>query len=121
MFIQVDEEDMTNDWLKRYDQRRGKVYYYSPSRRKSVWKLPTESTNQKQLENRPKSRGQSSSISLDFDGRKASRSLSSGEAGHESFSLVRDGNWISVVDKKTQRTYWYNRATRETSWEKPNQ
>ena len=29
--------------------------------------------------------------------------------------------WISAVDPKSQRTYWYHRITRESSWKNPNE
>ena len=56
----------------------------------------------------------------------SSSSSSSGATGDGNDASVASGSeqaeenaWVSYVDKKSGRTYWYNKVTKKAQWEKP--
>ena len=121
-----DDDGHPDDWVEGWDDVRMKKYYYSKSRKKSVWKLPDGGKGA----SRPASRA-SSPVGGNSRGGAHSNSTSS---------------WVPVFDPKSQRQYWYHRwvfiwlyltlsgqwrqdfdchlsfsITRQTSWTNPSE
>jgi hypothetical protein len=121
------DDGYPNDWVEGWDDIRQRKYYYSKSRKKSVWRLPEGASAT--TGSRQSSRASSPVISSSAKaGNGASyRTASPRKMTEFSNPLVRgaspatnsmsngpnnatsDTSWVEAYDQKLQRQYWYHK------------
>jgi len=79
-------------WKKVLDEKSGNYYYYNKKEKVTQWEVPE--CMREDVE--------------DSDDEEPTKE-----------APMPKNEWRSKVDSKTGRTYYYNKALKETSWEKP--
>jgi len=85
-------------WIKDYDDKRQRSYYYNPARQEIVWKTPPP----------PKSNNK---------GASTSRTSSSSKAQWLQQRLPSGSVWKVAYDRSQRKPYYYNPTTQESKWE----
>ena len=110
-------------WRKAYDQKSGKPYFYNVQTKVRQWTVPDG-----WVESDPTVKGAVGlTESLGPPSVSPSRKLLSSSIvdratlSRERLEFPEVPTWKEAVDPKTGRTYWYNKMTRETQWNKPEE
>lgn len=84
-------------WIAKEDPTTGKTYYYNKETRETTWKQPT-----------------------DYVDPAASTVVAPAPASvPATAALATDNDWVAKLDPKSEKMYYYNRKTKETTWEMP--
>mmetsp|Transcript_12101 Transcript_12101/g.18287 ORF Transcript_12101/g.18287 Transcript_12101/m.18287 type:complete len:803 (+) Transcript_12101:197-2605(+) len=123
-----------DDWVACVDPKTGKTYYYSASRKKSVWAPPVtlssgsrSSTPTGSRASTPAGGSRSSSREgrVTFASTPVSRQQRAASPAGSNSSQRSGGSssnqWAKAIDRKTGKTYWYNRTTGVSTWKRPTE
>ena len=82
-----------NQWVEKFDDKTQRKYWYNPESKKTTWSDPNAvSTAAAPV---------------------ATATPSSGD------TTSKDDEWLKRLDEKSGRPYWYNPATKKTTWNDP--
>lgn len=125
------EDPLPPGWVKMYDEKHGKYYYYSKALQKTSWIKPAmpialNQTQQQQQQRPQQSPGRQASQSNLYGSQRGTlpRQQSQGNIQaqqRQQQQEVLPPGWIKLADSKTGRVYYYNKALQKTSWTKPTQ
>jgi len=87
-----EEDELPPGWTEVTDKKTGKTYYYNKNTKKTSWKRPEPEEEIPEPEEE--------------------------EAPEPEEDELPPG-WTEVTDKKTGKTYYYNKNTKKTSWKRP--
>jgi len=93
---EVKSPKLPPDWAEVKDPKSGKVYYYNKKTKKTSWTPP---------EPEPEPEPAAAEPEPQPEPEPAADALPPG--------------WTEAVDPRSGKTYYYNKATKETSWKKP--
>ena len=92
-------------WVEKYDPKNKRKYYVNKQTGKSSWTKPDEPYRSLAEQGRT-------------DGEESTPDPNRASPRKKSSASLKTG-WVSGIDPKTKRTYYYNRSTKETTWKKP--
>jgi len=87
-----EEAPLPPGWTEVTDKKTGKTYYYHKATKKTSWKRPEPEPEPEEEEEIPEPEPEEDTL---------------------------PPGWTEVTDKKTGKTYYYNKATKKTSWKRP--
>lgn len=122
-----DPENTAMYWNVVQDPKTGRMYYYNKATKSTSWTMPeclnTTNNNSNvalplspshaQLKAPPSSPPQSLQILPNSPTDQVPPSIPG------SPNSTNENKWAEAIDPRTNRKYWYNRQTRQTTWKKP--
>jgi hypothetical protein len=101
-------------WVKLWDSKYNRHYYYNKESKKSVWKLPPPSSSSSTIELTNNLHSQSQSIATVVPSVSSVTEPSAADAA----STV-SSPWVEKLDEARGRHYYYNKITKKSQWNKP--
>ena len=95
-------------WIQTIDPKSQQTYYSNPSTGESSWDPPVEGTNEKEQ----------TKVAPDDVTSSTEKTTASFVSSNDSSPPLPSG-WSAIKDPKTQRLYYANALTGETSWTSP--
>lgn len=106
---ETSESKSVNDWKECFDSNRNRKYYYSPSRKQSVWKIQAQNVVEDMNENKSQNGQLKSKNTSNVKNNSYSEEYKSVDKIDILKQKIRQSDWIMTTDPKTRRNYWYNR------------
>ncbi|CAJ1954685.1 unnamed protein product [Cylindrotheca closterium] len=140
------DEGLPSDWIETEDGN-GQVYYYNTVTNETSWERPRNERDEDRGVDEVEQEGdqteadasdddEGGNVTGDYHDQKgddadtdeaedhsAAEDAKASAAADESTPATEDEmptDWIEAVDESSGKTYYYNTATQETSWEKPS-
>ena len=123
------EEPLPKPWLEYPDLRTGRKYFYNPETKATQWRRPTTgsvSQDSSGLSPAPVSAYNAANtiptLSASAVSRSSAPSVSEVDSAGDPAGRDRSASksvWKEVLDKSSQRLYYYNTETHETQWTAP--
>lgn len=126
------EDPLPPGWVKLFDGKSGKYYYYNKSLQKTSWIRPVmpvqlqqqqqqQQMQQQGMHGRQGSQGNLYGSQRGTLPRQQSQGNIQGQQRNQQQQEVLPPGWVKLVDSKSGRVYYYNKALQKTSWTKPTQ
>jgi len=102
--VKEEEKPLEDDWIETQDSE-GQTYYYNRATEETSWDRPNSLIKEKESNTAVK-KSNDDGISNDTQVKEEEKPI--------------EGDWIETQDNEGQ-TYYFNKKTEETSWERPAQ
>ncbi len=114
----MEQPSLPAGWVEGYDDNYGRPYYFHKPSRRSSWTKPMfEELGEEEHE------GETSSLnSSSFNRSQLSLSSASPSRAHpQQHALNRFDDWLEIYSPEFQRSFFYNKITKESVWHDPRQ
>jgi hypothetical protein len=115
-----DSPTTETDWVEKVDPSSGRVFYFNKKTQKTQWSKPKLQANAPAAQREGHAGGATTSV----EAGTAQSSVATAASNDPKASKSQNpavGNWVEMQDKASSRKYYYNKSTKLTQWNKPEE
>ena len=103
----------SSDWKEMTDKKSGRAFYYNTKTKKTQWTKPAGDSDNSVKEDKKKSKTSTVDTTITSDTPQKKEPV-------PSTSSSTSSPWIEKTDPNSGRAFYYNKVTKKTQWEKPD-